>query len=188
MSFIAGPYIATWGGNYIGKTIEGFSQLETVHAQDIRTDDFGGLSGAQVDAVVLGKSTIVGIDYAEYAAIAHAVGDAVPGADALFAASGGSDASGYANRTVGRLATAQADELILTRLPTAGPATTAVPATRTFWKAVVLGDIPVMLQSGLRHGPVRFLCYPESAVTATYSPGGGSVVVPATFGLVYSDT
>ena len=187
MAFIAGPYIATWGGNYIGKTLEGFNQTETIHSQDIKTDDFGGMNGALVDAVILGKSTIVELDYAEYDAIAKAT-LVNQGADALLAAAGGYVNAAKANMQVGVMASTLAKPLVLTKIPVVGRVTTATPASRTFSLALVMGSIPIMLSAGLRHGPIRFICFPNSTITATYSTGAGTVTPDANYGSVYSDT
>jgi hypothetical protein len=144
MSFIAGPYTAQYnGGDNIGRTENGFRIRVTVHEEPIRTDDGGD---SIIDGVNRGADTIVELDYVEYEKIKAA----------MFAS--GPVAEGAPLTNVGKLCTSLAKALVLT--PVAG---TTATGTYTFHKALVRGDINILLASRLKKGPLSFLCYPDPA-------------------------
>lgn len=179
MTLIAGPYYGTWNGTYIGRSLDGFHQSETIHSTDVKTDDFGGMDGALADAIVKGASTIVTLDFAEYDLIATV-------SAALWGAKGGAGLAGYANGRIGALASTLAKPLVLTKIPGFGAFNTATPNTRTFLLALVMGNLDIPINAGLRRGPVRFVCFPNTSVT--YSTGQGGVTFDANYGQVWKDT
>lgn len=157
-SFVAGHYTATWGTSTIGTTRDGFKIMDTAHVEQINIDEYGD---APVDGIQRGIETRVELDYAEYPLIKAA----------LYAQSnasgGGNTSQGSTNGGVGILLSTQALPLVLT--PAGGTGTGTLPWT--FSKAIIVGDIPILMATKLRQGPVQFHAYPVPATGNAYTPG-----------------
>lgn len=145
MSHIAGHYDATWDGDDIGSTRDGFRLRETMHAEMILDDEYGD---APVDGVNRGCEVLITLDYIDY--------DLVK--DAIYAHVG---TEGDVLSNVGKLLTGLAKTLVLTA-KTGTPAASGI-ATLTADKAIIVSDVETLLASRLRQGPITFRCFPNSS-------------------------
>lgn len=136
--FVAGPYSATYGGTTIGTTKEGFKIRIEYQERPIMVDEYGL---GDVDSLQAGVRIFVDLDYVEYTRIKGAL-------NAQFSSEGDI----YAN--VGKLLTKLGGELVLTPI-----VRTLNNDVWTFHKAIIVDNVPVLLSSALREGPVTFRVY-----------------------------
>lgn len=147
MAYISGHYACTYNGTSIGGTREGFRMIQTNHHQPVISDAAGEM---QVDGVQQGADIIVELDYIEYDLILPA----------LIAQVG---AQGTCQANVGKLLSGLAKPLVLTAAAGTPAATLDGIKVYTFYLAIVVDDVEVLLASKLRQGRVRFRCFPDPA-------------------------
>lgn len=136
--FVAGAYSATYGGTTIGTTKEGFKIRIEYQERPIQVDEYGL---GEVDSLQAGVRVFVDLDYVEYGRIKGAL-------NAQFSTEGDI----YGN--VGKLLSKLGGALILTPI-----IRTNNNDTWTFHKAIIVDNVPVLLSSALREGPVTFRVY-----------------------------
>jgi hypothetical protein len=151
MGFVSGQFTSSFtpaGGSAasIGQTRRGFEVMESLHSTPIKTDE-GGESVQ--DAINMGSSVQVRVDWVEYAAVKAAMYAAHP--------------QGSSRTNVGKLMSALSGQLVLT--PLAGTPAAAATGAWTFYLCYVESDINFLLGSGLREGPITFRCLPDPAHT-----------------------
>jgi hypothetical protein len=154
---ISGPFSATWGGNPIGQSRNGFTIRNVIHEQPVNADMAGDVP---VDAIEQGEEVFVDLDFVEYTLMKVAL-------KATTAVIGG----GFVN--VGLLRSALCLPLVLTPIGPYGSSTSATSASLegsnwTFNIAVVADNIDILLSSKLRQGPIRFKVYPNTSNGLTY--------------------
>jgi hypothetical protein len=143
---ISGGYTAMYNGSNIGRTRDGATIHKTIHFEPVHTDDY---ADSPADGVARGISFMVTLDYAEYGLIKAAL-DVAEGTE------------GLASLNVGLLASALAQQLVLTAVP-GTPAATLDGANKYFFDlAIVQDDVSWILANHPRQGPIRFMAYPNS--------------------------
>ena len=158
---VAGAFTATWNGQNIGATREGFEIIHIPHRQPVIVDTMGMVP---VDSVLLGMEVLVRLDWIDYLKIGDPK-NGVVGAKALFAAQypnlmGSLDTVGHFDSEFNR-------PLVLTAV--AGTTAALEAQTWTFYKTIVESDIGVLLSSKCRQGPCTFRVYPQPTTESTGS-------------------
>jgi len=156
-TFVAGHYTATYASSPIGASKEGFTIRIEYLQRDIVVDEQGE---GVCDQLQSGMNMFVDLDYCEYTLIAPA----------LMAQQGGVVSQGTIIPQVGKLLSSLAGILVLT------PSTTRTNNTDiyTFAKAIVVDEIPILLSSNLRSGPITFRILPDNAVAGKHYVKSGS--------------
>lgn len=153
-NYIAGHYTATWNAVDIGSTETGFNIDETIHVQQIQSDDMGDVP---IDGIGQGVEVQVSFDYIQYdvivAAMYAAQGATVAGTVATF--------QGLTNSKVGYTMAGLSKPLILT--PVTGTPAQILDGMRvwTFPRAIIISNLRTLMASKLRRGPLTFHCYPD---------------------------
>jgi hypothetical protein len=170
MTFVSGPFSATYNAKAVGSIEDGFEQVHNTLYEDIRPDHYRGL----LDGVVLGVDMMVRAVLLE--TDMQAIGDMVwPFQDA----SGAILTPGTIGM-VGQLLSALAKPLVLTPCAgttsaTAGKLGGGALASITYAKAVLAAD-PVAIKYAATHRkiPVSFLILP-SEISAPTSPAATNI-------------
>lgn len=148
--FVAGAYTITYAGTSIGTTKSGPKVRIEYHKRDIMVDELGD---GPADALNAGMSVFVELDYVEYLKVRVAT----------LAMQGGGVTTDLSAQ-VGKLLTSQAGALVCTPM-----VRTNNNQTYTFNKAILCTDVPILLSSALREGPITFQVYPQGS-----GAGGGA--------------
>lgn len=143
MTFIAGPYTATWNSQSLGTVEEGFFLNMQLSHEEIRGDFLGR---SILDGVYLGGACYIDCVLEEF--------DLTGVQTAVFP--GGADWGSV--DTPGKLLSSSANPLVLTAVS----GTNAIPLTLTATKAVIAPNtaLRINLNSGLRKIPMRFILLP----------------------------
>ncbi len=142
--FVAGHFTATYNGTSIGSTTDGFHLTQTPIYQPIHDDEAGD---GEVDGVQQGANYRVPLNYIEYSKVYHALYAQVP--------------EGKLYDNVGRLLTQLFGPLVLTPIPgTSAEVELGAGNSIICPKAGVINDIPILLASKLRQGPIEFRLFP----------------------------
>ena len=157
--FVSGAYTITYGVNTgtavnIGTTKSGPKVRIEYHKRDIMVDELGD---GPADALNAGMSVFVDLDYVEYLKVRKAT---LAMQDGITTGTVTTDMSAQ----VGKLLTAQGGVLTCTPM-----VRTNNNQTYIFNKAILCTDIPILLSSALREGPITFQCYPQGS-----GSGGGA--------------
>jgi hypothetical protein len=172
--YIAGHFNAFWSSisgsgspsfSNVGSTESGWELIESQHDEPVVDDAFGM---AQPDGIQQGKDHTLRLTYIEYD---------------LFYSSGiftAQAAFGVVNTNVGLTMTSLAGQLAL--MPVVGtPAATQLGTGNCylFYKAICISDIPTMLSSKYRRGPLTFRCYPDPTTGGTRGKVCAIVTAPS---------
>lgn len=163
MTFVSGPFSATYNAKALGSIEDGFEQIHNTLLEEIRPDHFRGL----LDGVVLGVDMVVRAVL--YEADMPGVADAIwP-----FLNSSGAILTPGTIGATGQLLSALAKPLVLTPCPgttsaTAGKLGGGALASITYSKAVLAAD-PVAIKYAATHRklPVSFLILPSEIDSLT---------------------
>lgn len=147
MSFIAGPYTATWDGDALGITEDGFSWSPVPFHEKIRGDNMGDTTQ---DTVYRGLGMTIEFTLEEY--------DKAGVEDLLWPYHATLGNHGQA----GVLGSALAKALVLTAV--AGTTAATVPASMTFPYTIIDPDFAsqIRLRAGLRKVPIRLIAFPNA--------------------------
>lgn len=149
MTFISGSYTATYNGNSIGSTEDGFRIQVQQHHEDIRTDDYGDVPVDGVQRGVSYQISLVGMEYNLVKAAMAKQGNAL----------------GASKDNVGKLLSSLAASLVLTATSGTPAASAGNIQTLTATKAILITDFEVLLASRVRKGPLTFRLLPDPAVS-----------------------
>lgn len=170
MTFVSGPFSATFNSLPVGSVEDGFEQVQNMMFEDIRPDHYRGL----LDGVVLGIDMVIRMVLLEIdmAAVADMIWP--------FVDTSGSGLTPGTIGPVGTLLSTLAKPLVLTPCggttnATAGKLGGGALASITYSKVVLAAD-PVAMKFAATHRklPVTFLVLPEEVTTPT-SPSATNI-------------